>query len=128
MQLQPPQLTDGPRGEARCTDATRFLSTASGDVCYVDPPYAGHQYGSNYFMLNTILLWDKPDVDSSRDSDGMLLSKAGIRPDWVATRSAFCSRRDAAKAMRTLLDSIDARYLVLSYSTDGIIPLEELAE
>jgi adenine-specific DNA-methyltransferase len=128
MALSPPVLQDGPPGVASRMDAYELVGGRSADICYLDPPYASHQYGSNYFMLNTIVLWDRPPVDDSRDSQGRLLSKAGIRPDWTCTRSAFCSRRAAATAIGDLVNRIDARYLVVSYSSDGIVPLEELAE
>ncbi len=128
MQLEIPAIPSGPRGRASRTGIDAFLAGASGDVCYLDPPYASHQYGSNYFMLNTILLWDRPPVDDRRDENGHLLAKAGIRPDWVQTRSEFCSRRTAPDAMRRLLARVDARYLVLSYSSDGIIPLDDLTQ
>ncbi|MFP4113002.1 MAG: DNA adenine methylase [Spirochaetota bacterium] len=128
IRLDPPMIPDGPVGGASCVDAGEFVSSRPADVCYLDPPYASHQYGSNYFMLNTILRWDRPPVDERRDERGMLLSKAGIRPDWTDTRSPFCSRRGAPRAIRDLLDKIDARFIVVSYSTDGIVALEELAE
>ena len=58
--LRLPVLWDSPaRAEVACTDAAAFLSTRTGELCYLDPPYAVHQYGSNYFMLNSIALWDR---------------------------------------------------------------------
>jgi adenine-specific DNA-methyltransferase len=125
--LRPPQLFDGPPAEAGCLAAEEFLRGRTGDLCYLDPPYNQHQYGSNYHLLNTIALWDKPEVSSERRPDGTLRHKAGIRSDWVKTRSAFCSRADAPAALARLLDAVDARTLVLSYNTEGIIPFEELA-
>ena len=128
IELETPPMPAGPVGTADCRDAVVFLGAASGDVCYLDPPYSGHQYGSNYFMLNTIALWDKPPVDNARDSDGRLLSKAGIRPDWTRTRSDFCSKRRATEAIREAVDAVDCRHLIMSYSSDGIVKLEELAD
>ena len=31
------------------------------DIVYLDPPYNQHPYGSNYHVLNSIVLWDKPN-------------------------------------------------------------------
>ena len=76
-----------------------FLAGRSADICYLDPPYAVHQYGSNYFMLNTIARWDRPPVSEERGPDGRLRQKAGIRADWKRTRSAFCYRDTAAAAL-----------------------------
>ncbi len=125
--LEPPVLIDGPapalvvRGEAADTVRGR-----SADLCYLDPPYNQHQYGSNYHLLNTIALWDRPPVSDELAADGRLRFKAAIRRDWTATRSDYCSRSRAPAALRGLLDVVDARLIVLSYSSDGIIPVDEL--
>jgi adenine-specific DNA-methyltransferase len=127
VRLERPVLTDRPApAEVTCMDAASFLAGRTADLCYLDPPYAVHQYGSNYFMLNTIALWDRPPVSDERAADGRLRHKAGIRPDWTRTRSAFCSRRTAAAAMREVVMAADCRWLVVSYSNEGLIGLEEL--
>ncbi len=129
VRLRPPVLVDSP---ADCRvfqeDAERFLSSHGADICYLDPPYAGHQYGSNYFMLNTIALWDKPPVSVERTSDGGFREKAGIRKDWARTRSAFCSRTTAPGALRRAAFAADCRYLCVSYSDEGLVSPEELAD
>jgi adenine-specific DNA-methyltransferase len=129
MALEHPVLADS---AARCAasqeEAVGFVSSRPADIVYLDPPYNSHQFGSNYFMLNTIARWDKPSVDESRTEDGMLRVKAGIRPDWSETRSAFCYRDSGPRAFADLLDAIDARYIVLSYNSEGIVPLEELVD
>jgi adenine-specific DNA-methyltransferase len=129
MALQVPALVNG-RHNCRvyCEDASRFVGRGRADICYLDPPYNQHQYGSNYHLLNTIALWDKPEPTSQIGGDGRLVDKAGIRKDWVKTRSPFCYRSTAGPAMRKLLDAIDARYIVVSYNTEGIIPFRELHE
>jgi adenine-specific DNA-methyltransferase len=98
------------------------------DIVYLDPPYNQHQYGSNYHLLNTIARWDRPPVDDSVNEKGVLKQKAAIRKDWVRTRSDYCYRDCARKAFSRLLGSIDAEHILLSYSTEGIIPFEELLE
>jgi adenine-specific DNA-methyltransferase len=127
--LRPPVLIDTPAPSmVACTDAREFLSARRADICYLDPPYAVHQYGSNYFMLNSIALWDKPPVSAARGPDGRLRSKAGIRPDWTRTRSEFCYPSTAFDAMRGIVQAADCRWLVVSYSDEGLIGLEELCE
>jgi adenine-specific DNA-methyltransferase len=127
IRLQAPELLDGPQAEAGCADATTFVRGRTADLCYLDPPYNQHQYGSNYHLLNTITLWDRPEVSEERRPDGRLRHKAGIRADWLRTRSPFCYRASAPRALARLLDAVDARTLVLSYNNEGIIPFEELA-
>ena len=129
MELQVPVLLNGnQRCRVFCEDALRFVKRGRADICYLDPPYNQHQYGSNYHLLNTITLWDKPHPGSGRAADGRLKEKAGIRKDWVKTKSPFCYRSTARGAMKNLLDSIDSRYIVVSYNTEGIIPIDELSE
>jgi adenine-specific DNA-methyltransferase len=109
-------------------DASAFLRGRGADICYLDPPYSGHQYGSNYFMLNSIARWDRPPVSDEHGADGRLLKKAGIRADWVSTRSDFCYRSTAREAMSRVVDAADCRWLVVSYSNEGLIGLEELCD
>ena len=129
IRVERPLLIDGPeRAEVHCLDAGEFAAHRSGDLCYLDPPYTIHQYGSNYHMLNTIALWDKPPVDQSLTDRGGLKEKAGIRRDWIKTRSPYCYRDTALPAFENLLDSIDCRFIALSYNTEGIVSFEELYE
>ncbi|UCF99949.1 MAG: DNA adenine methylase [Spirochaetaceae bacterium] len=129
IRLQMPVTIDSPEyAEIGCQDALQFVRSRPADLCYLDPPYNQHQYGSNYHLLNTIALWDKPEVDNTLREDGRLRHKAGIRRDWTKTRSAFCYRRSAGRALQQLLEAIDARHIILSYNTEGIIPFEELVE
>ena len=91
------------------------------DIAYLDPPYNQHQYGSNYHLLNTIALWDRQSP-GDRETGG----KAGIRKDWVLTRSEYCYRDRASEAFSALLNNLKARYIFISYSTEGIIPFNVL--
>ncbi len=126
MSLEPPLLWEGPPSEVRQEDAAAFCSGRSADLCYLDPPYNQHQYGSNYHLLNTIARWDRHPVRDDRTEDGSLVFAAGIPPSWRENRSAFCSRRTAGEAFRALVASIDARAIVLSYNTEGLVPAAEL--
>ncbi|MFN3648248.1 MAG: DNA adenine methylase [Armatimonadota bacterium] len=93
------------------------------DVAYLDPPYNQHPYGSNYHVLNTVALWDHPSL--SERIEGR--NKAGIRLDWrTERRSAYNHRGDAERAYRELLGELEARWILTSYSTDGMIPLPKL--
>jgi len=100
-------------------------SGVEADVAYLDPPYNQHPYGSNYHVLNTITLWDKPML--SERIEGR--NKAAIREDWrTQRRSAYNYRRGATVAYANLMYSLRARYLLTSYSTDGMVSLRDLVE
>jgi len=96
------------------------------DLAYLDPPYNQHQYGSNYHMLNTITLWDKLPAPLALDDKGRLKEKAAIRKDWVTTKSDYCYRNKASGAFEDLIKNINAKHILISYSTDGIIPFHEM--
>lgn len=91
-------------------------------VAYIDPPYNQHPYGSNYHVLNTVALWDCPHVDPIRRG-----SKSAIRTDWrTARRSAYNHSATALAALCDLIDALPVRWVLMSYSTDGNIPVDGL--
>jgi adenine-specific DNA-methyltransferase len=95
------------------------------DVAYLDPPYNQHPYGSNYHVLNTVALWDKPELTEKIQGR----NKAAIREDWqTERRSAYNYKASALAEYRKTLQALQARYVLTSYSTDGYIPLEGMLE
>lgn len=89
------------------------------DVIYLDPPYNQHPYGSNYFMLNTIM---KNELDQS-------ISKvSGIPTNW--TRSKYNSITYIKETMKELLDIciLKSKYVILSYNDEGLINMSEWKE
>ena len=93
------------------------------DIVYLDPPYNQHPYGSNYHVLNTVTLWDKPDFPKKITRG----TKSAIRLDWRTDRRiAYNSQRRAAQEFQELIDNITAKFILTSYSTEGNIPLEEM--
>ena len=107
-------------------DASVVADKVTCDIAYLDPPYNQHQYGSNYHLLNTVALWDKPEIAKHISGNGVR-DKAAIRKDWrTLRRSPYCYRSTAMEAFRDLIMRLRARYLLVSYSTDGIIGVEEL--
>ncbi len=126
LQIRVPRLYDN--GQDNLTlqeDAALLAPRLDCDIAYLDPPYNQHQYGANYHLLNTVALWDKPGIPESISPQRG--DKAAIRRDWrEARRSAFCVRALAAGEMERLAGSLRARWILVSYSTDGLIPAEEL--
>lgn len=95
-------------------------------IVYLDPPYNQHPYGSNYHVLNSVALWDKPKLSQKITGHG---DKSAIRLDWRTERRSLYNHRDAAApAYSTLLRSLDAKWVATSYSTDGFISLLELVK
>jgi adenine-specific DNA-methyltransferase len=95
------------------------------EIAYLDPPYNQHPYGSNYHVLNSVVLWDKPEL-SKQITRG---TKSAIRLDWrTERRSPYNYQDEAAEAYRRLVETVNARHILTSYSTDGTIPLEAMLE
>jgi adenine-specific DNA-methyltransferase len=134
LELEVPVLVDSAEPATVLAEDANLLVRSAAllpqpvDVAYADPPYAPHQYGSNYHLLTTIARWDRPAAPLDLDERGVLRSKAGIRPDWVATRSAYCSRDAAESALADLVGAVRARIIIVSYSSEGIVPLRRLLE
>jgi len=87
------------------------------DITYIDPPYNQHPYGSNYFMINTII----------DNKIGNNISKvAGIPDDWK--KSVYNRKNDALKSFEQLVSDIDSKYLIISYNNEGFISYDEMIE
>lgn len=117
---------NGAPNDVLCADAQAVAEELSGQeiaVAYLDPPYNQHPYGSNYHVLNSVALWDKPPLTKTITSR----SKSAIRLDWRAERrSAYNYPAEASNAYRRLIETLNSRHILTSYSTDGAIPLREL--
>ncbi len=85
------------------------------DVVYLDPPYNQHPYGSNYFMLNTILE-NKITAPVSKVS--------GIVSGW--NRSVFNKKDTAFASLEEIVASLKARYIIVSYNSEGFITYDEM--
>jgi adenine-specific DNA-methyltransferase len=85
------------------------------DVAYLDPPYNQHPYGSNYFMLNLLAEYELPRAISE---------VSGIPVDWK--RSFYNRPRQAYEALSRLVADIKARYLLVSFNSEGFISKDEM--
>ena len=87
------------------------------DFAYLDPPYNQHPYGSNYFMLNLIVDYKRP-AKVSRVS--------GIPDDW--NRSAYNQRHKAQETLFTLVENMRAKYILISYNSDGFVKYDDFVK
>jgi len=87
------------------------------DLAYLDPPYNQHPYGSNYFMLNLIARYQRPAAVSR---------VSGIPEDW--NRSGYNVRSESLPLMRSLIERIDAPFLLVSFNNEGFIKPAEMRE
>lgn len=87
------------------------------DLAYLDPPYNQHPYGSNYFMLNLLVDYQRP-TEISRVS--------GIPTTW--NRSRYNQRREAATALFDLVERLRAKFVLISYNSEGFIGQDQFLE
>jgi adenine-specific DNA-methyltransferase len=88
------------------------------DILYLDPPYNSRQYSGYYHIPELVAMgWANGAPE--------LRGKTGLIPD-NDKRSAWCRRSDCVNALNDLLDNVDARYVLMSYNSEGIIPDSEI--
>ena len=85
------------------------------DLVYIDPPYNQHPYGSNYFMLNLLLRYQRPHRFSR---------VSGIPTDWQ--RSGYNVKARSFPLLKDLLGTLDTRFLLVSFNNEGFIPTQQM--
>lgn len=89
------------------------------DIAYFDPPYNEHPYGSNYFMLNLLASYQRPDTD--------LISKvSGIPKNW--NRSAYNKKKKVSEVFFDLVNNVRARFVLISFNSEGFISKDEMIQ
>ena len=115
LRLRVPELLEGP-GEASGLDAAEAAASVPADLVYLDPPYNQHSYLGNYHVWESLVRWDRPEVY------GVAMKRVDVR-----TRpSAFNRRAGIAPAFRAVLERLRARWLVVSFSDEGYLSLDEV--
>lgn len=98
-------------------DANELSTEISYPIVYLDPPYTKRQYSAYYHILETIALYDNPDISG----------KTGLR-DWSKKNSNYCYKKKASKALKDLIEKLDCKYIFLSYNSDGQINHENIID
>lgn len=93
------------------------LKRISGDILYIDPPYNGRQYLPNYHVLETAAKYDYPEVRGV----------TGQRP-YENNKSEFCLKTKVVSAFEEVIANAQFKHIILSYSTDGLMTVEQIEE
>lgn len=112
-----PQSPHG-KSEAHCLEAQDAAARLTADLVYLDPPYNQHAYLGNYHIWESLVRWDKPDT----------YGVACKRVDCRERKSDFNSKRRCADAFSSMIDRIDARYLMVSFSSEGYLARDTIEE
>lgn len=87
-----------------------IISDIDCDILYLDPPYTQNQYGTQYHLLETLILNDNP-----------ILSKiTGSRPT-TSMRSQWSKNYYAHVLFDKIIAGTKAKYVILSYNNDGFM-------
>jgi adenine-specific DNA-methyltransferase len=95
--------------------AESIAAKLNADICYIDPPYMKRQYAANYHILETLAREDEPEA----------IGDSGLRP-WRDQYSNFCSKIKIRDSFDKILTSIECDDFLVSYSEDGLLPIEDL--
>lgn len=98
-------------------DANELIKKISGDILYIDPPYNDRQYLPNYHVLETIAKYDYPTVKGV----------TGVRP-YTNEKSSYCIKAKVKEAFDDLIKNADFKHIVISYSDDGLLTVDEIKE
>lgn len=85
-------------------DTNELAADMEADLVYIDPPYNSRQYCDAYHLLENVARWEKPEVFG-----------VARKMDRTALKSDYCTQK-ATAAFAKLIDSIHAKYILLSYN------------
>ena len=113
--LRLPICTNGKNNTCFNGNGADVLKEISGDILYIDPPYNERQYLPNYHVLETAAKYDFPEVR------GITAQRA-----YENNKSDFCSKAKVVGAFEELIANARFNHIILSYSTDGLMSVEEI--
>jgi adenine-specific DNA-methyltransferase len=117
-------------------DVFDLLPRVSVDLAYFDPPYGSNndkmppsrvRYASYYHIWTTICLFDKPDVfgKARRRKDTSDVIATSVFEEY---RRGSDGRYLIVSAIERLIREVNAKWVILSYSSGGRATAEELDE
>jgi len=80
------------------------------DILYLDPPYTQNQYGTQYHLLETLILNDTPSISPITGSR----PTAPMRSDWSKNYKSHI-------LFDKIISKTNAKYILFSYSIDGFM-------
>ncbi|MCX5755006.1 MAG: DNA adenine methylase [Gemmatimonadetes bacterium] len=116
LELRMPALIAG-RGRAVRSDANVLAAEMDEvDIAYLDPPYNQHSYHSNYHIWETLVRHDAPPA----------YGVARKREDCRTIKSPFNSKVKAWEAFSSLVRTVPAKHLIVSFSDEGFFSYDEI--
>lgn len=119
LELRMPDILPGVAGgpcKATHADAVEIAPEVEADLVYLDPPYNQHSYLGNYHCWESLVLWDKPET----------YGVANKRVDVKTRKSAFNSRPGIGPALQSVIETLKAPHLVVSFNDEGYLSRDQL--
>lgn len=98
------------------TNTNKLIREISGDIAYIDTPYTTTQYTNSYHLLETIAKYDYPEI----------FGKTGRR--YNRELSGYSNKTKAIIEFEDLFRQIQFKHILVSYSNQSIIQLQDLIE
>ncbi len=99
------------------TDSNELIRKVKGDILYIDPPYTITDYSAAYHLLESIARYDYPIIKgiTGRRQENNIKSK-------------YTRKEQALKNFEDIFRQAQFTHVLVSYSTQGLIPVDELCE
>lgn len=98
-------------------DSNELIKQLTGDILYLDTPYTITDYNSAYHLLETIVRYDTPEI---RGVTGRRVNKV--------EKSKYSIQNKVAEAYEDLIKNAKFKHIIISYSTQSLLPVEELVK
>jgi adenine-specific DNA-methyltransferase len=105
----------GKQNTVFCDDALNVVKKCKFNVVYIDPPYTRAHYSAYYGFLNFL---------ANYDDSVTLQGKGGVDPNYY--KSPFGLKDKARNAFTELIHHTKSDHIMLSYNSDGIVPIKFL--
>lgn len=98
-------------------DSNELIREIEGDILYIDPPYTITDYSSAYHLLESLSKYDYPEI---RGITGRRVHRK--------EKSKYTRRETALINFEDLFRQAQFKHILISYSTQSLVPLEELID
>ena len=116
LTLKKPEFINNGKMHIYVDDVVSFADSIDrADIVYLDPPYNTRQYPAYFSVLESIVTNDKE----------ILNGKTGLR-NYEKQKSKFSMKSEVKQEFKKLIDKINSKYIIMSYSTEGILSVQDI--
>lgn len=96
-------------------DLHNIIQDVECDILYLDPPYNERDYSSYYHVLETISLYDEPELNDNKTAT----KKHIIKSTW--TNKISCKIE-----LEYIIKHTKAKCIIMSYNNDGFMSIDDI--